>query len=196
MTRSIASSSEARPGGWEGRVTYDLADSQRRAWSVLNCDSKTKLVEVMTSAAQEMIVAVREVTATRASVTEAIPQPRAEMAALRNGFKAAMYLFAIFIQVAEKNTKEAAIAGAGGARGAKKGKVRARKVSTESHRSTALLPTMRLLCRPASSLPRSGERSPGLQQRWLTRATTQRLPPRSLARTPRVRSTASSTQST
>jgi len=105
-----------------------------------------------------MIVAVREVTAARASVTEAIPQPRAEMASLRNGFKAVMYLFAIFIQVAEKNTKDAAIAGAGGAKGGKKGKVRGHHCIE----STSLRPTISLPSRPASSLPRSGGRSPGL----------------------------------
>ena len=71
---------------------------------MLNGDTKAKLIEVITSAVQEMIVAVREASMARDGSSDHVP--RTVMAAQRSGFKALMYIFAIGIQVAEKNTKE------------------------------------------------------------------------------------------
>lgn len=76
---------------------------------MLNGETRSKLVEVMTSAVQEMLVAVRDVNSTRGAHEGA---PRSEMAAHRSGFKAVMYLFAICIQVAEKNVKGAPLTAA------------------------------------------------------------------------------------
>jgi len=61
--------------------------------------------------------------------------PRSEIAAQRNGFKAIMYLFAVSVQVAEKNFKEALPLG-----GVKSKKVRGSSVDMLSRANAIVVP--------------------------------------------------------